>query len=138
MVNKIKKTFTVVQQYTDLKYKYPEWNTYWQSRGKIVTQGYVKPTNLSISYLIKISYRFGKQPEVEVLSPKLKENSKGEKIPHIYPQKKLCLFYPKFDEWTNYHLISETIIPWTSLWLFYYERWHISGKWLGGGIHPEV
>ncbi|EKK00114.1 hypothetical protein RBSH_04450 [Rhodopirellula baltica SH28] len=24
------------------------------------------------------------------------------------------------------------------MWLMYYEFWHATGEWLGGGEHPEV
>jgi hypothetical protein len=30
--------------------------------------------------------------------------------------------------------IATTIIPWLSLWLYYYEVWHATGEWMGGGI----
>lgn len=33
--------------------------------------------------------------------------------------------------------IANTILPWTSLWLYYYEIWLGTGKWEGGGDHPE-
>jgi len=32
---------------------------------------------------------------------------------------------------------DETIVPRTSLWLFYYEVWFLAGEWYGGGKHPE-
>jgi hypothetical protein len=32
-------------------------------------------------------------------------------------------------------LIATTIVPWLALWLFYYEIWRITGKWLGKGAH---
>jgi hypothetical protein len=30
--------------------------------------------------------------------------------------------------------LSETIIPWLSLWLTFYEMWRVTGEWDGGGI----
>ena len=39
----------------------------------------------------------------------------------------------RMDE-ANVHF--ETIVPWASLWLYYYEVWHATGEWLGGGEHP--
>lgn len=30
-------------------------------------------------------------------------------------------------------LIANTIVPWTSEWLFYYEIWLATGQWHGGG-----
>jgi hypothetical protein len=32
--------------------------------------------------------------------------------------------------------IADTIIPWTSEWLFFYELWLASGEWHGGGHDP--
>ena len=33
--------------------------------------------------------------------------------------------------------IADTIIPWTSEWLFFYELWLATGgEWLGEGEHP--
>ena len=33
---------------------------------------------------------------------------------------------------------AETIVPWACLWLYYYEVWHATGEWLGGGLHPSA
>jgi transposase InsO family protein len=33
--------------------------------------------------------------------------------------------------------LDQTIVPWTSLWLFYFEDWLSEGEWRGGGEHPE-
>jgi len=33
---------------------------------------------------------------------------------------------------------EETIVPWACLWLYYYEVWHTTGEWLGGGLHPSA
>jgi hypothetical protein len=32
--------------------------------------------------------------------------------------------------------IAETIIPWTSEWLYFYELWVFTGEWHGGGHAP--
>ena len=46
----------------------------------------------------------------------------------------LCLYYP--SEWNSTMNISDTIIPWISEWLYYFEFWCITGEWYGGGKHP--
>jgi hypothetical protein len=56
----------------------------------------------------------------------------------MYFQKHLCLYQPKYREFRSSDFISDTIIPWISLWLYYYEKWHVTGKWLGGGEHPNL
>lgn len=34
-------------------------------------------------------------------------------------------------------LLVDTILPWTSQWLLYYELWLITGHWMGSGHdHP--
>jgi len=32
--------------------------------------------------------------------------------------------------------LDQTIVPWTSLWLFHLEEWLSSDDWKGGGEHP--
>ncbi|HHA1433722.1 TPA: hypothetical protein ACOEET_002638, partial [Enterobacter hormaechei subsp. hoffmannii] len=39
--------------------------------------------------------------------------------------------------WVPQYQLSETILPWASLWLFYFEQWLHSGIWEGGGAHPN-
>jgi hypothetical protein len=43
---------------------------------------------------------------------------------------------PRADEWRNWMRIDQTIVPWTALWLFYFEDWLVSDLWKGGGEHP--
>lgn len=58
------------------------------------------------------------------------------KIPHLYPNGSLCLYYPDYNEWHANDSWADSIIPWTSLWLYFFELWIATGEWLGGGIHP--
>ena len=66
---------------------------------------------------------------------KLSVYENGKKVPHLYSNGSLCLYYPEYQEWNYRDSWAETLIPWTSLWLFYYEIWKETGNWLGGGIH---
>ena len=68
----------------------------------------------------------------------------GELAHHIYldiddpPQSCLCLYDYRDDEWGPHRSIADTIIPWASEWLFFYEAWLATGKWSGGGRdHPS-
>ena len=67
-----------------------------------------------------------------------------KKFPHHYEIDKednrvcLCLYHPKKFECNRGTNISQTLIPWTCEWLFYYELWLGNGVWYGGGEHPEV
>ncbi len=100
--------------------------------------GEIQPTARSEKYTIEIKYHLKQAPRIRVLKPTLVVNFNGDKIPHVYPGNILCLFQPKYREFTYSDYISDTIIPWTSLWLYHYEGWHITGKWEGGGEHPVI
>jgi hypothetical protein len=108
-----------------------------QKNGIITWTGIIKPTPLSVEYKVEIQYSQTGIPKVWVLSPDLSEIS-GKKIPHTYSEKRLCLYLPGIGEWSKSKLIAKTIVPWTSLWLYYYELWHVTGEWLGGGVHPHL
>jgi len=43
----------------------------------------------------------------------------------VYEQNpaRLCLSLPGTGEWSPAKRISETIVPWTYLWLWYFEEW---------------
>jgi len=134
-VNK-EKIYTLSEQFIALKRSYPEFNVK-LLKDCVVCTGLIKPTSRSINYSFKLKYRIGKRPKVNILNPELKRNFKNDKIPHVYPLNELCLYYPKYQEFNSKMLLSDCIIPWTSLWLYHYENWHITGEWKGGGIHPN-
>lgn len=99
--------------------------------------GILQPTSLSEKYEIEIGYKFNQPPRVLVLQPELRPRRENETIPHTYEENRLCLYLPWGGEWTPQKFIADTIVPWTSLWLYYYEFSHATGEWLGGGIHPK-
>lgn len=63
---------------------------------------------------------------------------------HDYPHKfdideenkmvSICLY--RYSEFNSSKLLANTIIPRAIEWLYYYELWLATGKWLGGE-HPE-
>jgi hypothetical protein len=63
--------------------------------------------------------------------------AQGRKLPHVYrdPQR-LCLYMPRTGQWAADKRIDQTIIPWTYLWLYFFEDWLAFGEWNGGGKHP--
>ncbi len=99
--------------------------------------GCIQPTELSPSYKVKVEYVSGERPNVYVLDPALRHREPNEPIPHMYDQKRLCLFYPSSGDWSPADPIAHTVIPWASLWLYFYEIWFLTGEWLGKGIHSE-
>ena len=124
-VNKIKKTFTSV-------------TTKPIKRGTIEIIIILRPTNYSKEYTVKlIAKTGGTSVNVFVIKPRIERIEQGKIIPHLYSDGSLCLYYPKNKERKYNDLWSETLIPWTSLWLFYYEIWQETGSWEGGGIHGK-
>lgn len=100
--------------------------------------GEFQPVPTMDTYQVRIGYRIGQRPDVKVLYPKLEKRADGQGIPHVYPGNRLCLFKPGMGQWDGKMFLAETIVPWTTLWLYYYETWHLTGEWLGGGEHPQV
>lgn len=94
------------------------------------------------TYSVEISHTQGDDfPWVRVLRPALRERPDFEDgpLPHVYWRNNrpfLCLFDPAQKEWNAGMAISGTIVPWISDWLYFYETWSLTGKWLGGGRHP--
>lgn len=78
-----------------------------------------------ISYLVKIVYD-PIYPKVFILEPTLLS-----KCPHIYSDDSLCLFYPKDQSFNCEKYITQTIVPWTCEWIYFYEKWFVEGVWWG-------
>lgn len=98
-------------------------------------RGSIQPAPLSDVYTVSVRYRPGWCPEVRVLTPTLKPREGVEGLPHIYPDGSLCL--NQYGEWHAGILVAETAVPWASSWLYFYEIWHATGLWRGGGTHPD-
>src|SRR5690606_1969874 len=94
----------------------------------------VRPTPLAEGYRVRIVYALGDAPKAYVDSPALRPRGDGQPVPHVYPGPRPCLYLPGSGEWTNRMSIARTIIPWLMLWLTYYELWHATGVWQGGGV----
>lgn len=95
--------------------------------------GELQPRITSPVYSVEIRYKYREFPKVRVVSPDLTDNP-----PHCYGDGTLCLYWPKEWRWDPSHLIADTILPWAALWLFYYELWLDTGKWLGPSSHDEI
>ena len=81
---------------------------------------------------LEITYPQGKRPRVAILTL----GPGDTKLPHVFDGQKSIYVYTA-DEWTSSMLVAETILPWISQWLYFYEVWALTGKWLGEGTHPE-
>lgn len=132
------KRLSILQQVAGLKSLYPEAICKY-GRDNLIWTGDLQPTPMSTEYTIRVEYILGKHPKIYSCTPLTIPS--GKKLPHVYCQKeqRLCLYYPRGADasWNVSKSIALTIIPWTSEWLFYYELWLATDKWLGGGIHTS-
>jgi hypothetical protein len=94
----------------------------------------LQPTPDTCRYTVKLCYRLGWRPEVRVLHPTLQVRDGADQIPHSFGDNQLCLHLD--GEWRPTMSLADTIVPWTSDWLLYYELWLATGAWQGGG-HGE-
>lgn len=92
--------------------------------------GHLKPTDISRAYEVLAVIEPGWAPLIYVVDPPLQRRD-DEPVPHVYSANDLCLYTG--DEWNDTMIVADTLIPWTSEWLFFYETWHATGDWLGGG-----
>jgi len=120
---------TVTQQAVRLQQRFPEEHSPLVKAGLLVWTVTLQPTPMSVRYRVEIRYKHRQRPKVTVLTPTL-ETRQGEPLPHVYPSDELCLYYQ--DEFVGTEdFIADTIIPWTSEWLYFYEHWMTTGLWLG-------
>ena len=130
----------IMNQYGEIKSIFSDVD-YSHNKGKFEIFIKLKPTEESLQYKVKLVTKVGRSSvKVFVVEPnisKLIREKKGTNIPHKYPDGSLCLFLPEKKEWSYYDSWAKTLIPWTCLWLYYYEVWLLTGEWLGGGVHPS-
>jgi len=101
----------------------------------------VKPFPFSKIYQVLLIWDFSQNnPKVYILNDEVHIVAKERIIPHLYSQDKLqlCLYKPSYNQFSMNMSLCKTIIPWTYLWISYYEEWVYSDKWKGGGIHIET
>lgn len=128
----------IMKQYFDIKSKYKNASMK-QSNQSVEIYVKLQPTEESAQYTIKIVSKpwspivnlFVVEPEISLVAKRKEAN-----IPHTYKDGSLCLYLPEKNEWTYYDSWAETLVPWASLWLYFFELWLATGKWLGGGVHP--
>lgn len=104
-------------------------------KGRLSCTGRVQPSPITSNYRIRIEYEIGVEPKVWIEDPPLKSRSDEEPIPYIYRDRRPGLFRP--GDWHGRMNIATTVVPWILLWLLFYEGWHATGQWHGGGEHPS-
>lgn len=135
------RALTNEEQIVSMKRIWPGLNLRGRRSGAVRWIGSLRP-QFQI-YRVEIIHQLNDHPIVRVLSPeltRLPDNEEGQ-LPHVYPPASdptPCLYDPCSDEWDHSMLISRTIVPWTIDWLACYELWLMTGKWTGGGRHPEI
>ncbi|MCA1777684.1 MAG: hypothetical protein LC676_19355 [Loktanella sp.] len=96
-----------------------------------------QPTPLSRSYQAILVLEKDGTPDVRIVDPDLRLLAGRRDLPHIYHNPdRLCLYLPGTGQWDASKRLDLTIIPWTHLWLIYFEEWLASNEWKGGGQHP--
>lgn len=103
-------------------------------RSCLIWRGRLKPSPLSKTYLVELTYRLKENPKVHVMEPELVLSAGRKALPHVFSDNSLCLY--RRHEWRGNMRIDETIIPWICEWLLHYEIWLATGSWCGGGVHP--
>lgn len=132
------KSLTLGQQVAGMEASWPQLQRQRWSPAEVTWKGCIQPLAICNKYVVLVSYKLNEHPNVQILTPKLEEHQNGAPIPHVYPGNRLCLYLPGVGEWHPSKMLSHTIIPWTSLWLYYYEVWHATGIWKGGGVMPGM
>lgn len=98
---------------------------------------HAQPTPLSRTYQVTLVLERDGTPDVRVVDPALRLLAGERDLPHIYHDPdRLCLYLPGTGQWDARKRLDLTIIPWTHLWLIYFEEWLVSDDWKGGGKHP--
>ena len=106
--------------------------------GRLTWRYAATPSPLSREYGVRMEFAQGGVPETYVDTPDLQALAGDRTIPHLYGREppKLCLYLPKTYEWQPQMRLDLTMVPWSVLWLFYFEEWLRSNDWKGGGMHP--
>jgi hypothetical protein len=132
------RTVSIREQGAWLRTRYPAFR-YKVAGGLLLSTGELQPTPVSHLYVVEIRYRIGNWPKALVPDRQLQPLEPGGKIPHTYGPTEPCLFYPHVQSWRRDMKLSDTVIPWLSVWLAFYEIWRATGEWYGGGIsHGQV
>ncbi|OJJ21182.1 hypothetical protein BKI52_11485 [marine bacterium AO1-C] len=132
---------SLIKQEGALKSCFPNSRIMRKGEKELVWIHTLHPTPLSNYYKVKLHYKKGGGVSVYIVEPYPLPLAKGEvTLPHVYSvdEQRLCLYYPKSNEWNLSKFFVKTLIPWTSEWLVHYELWLKNGEWLGGGIHPST
>jgi hypothetical protein len=127
---------TLAQQLYAMQSKFPQLVANYRRQRWVVWTGPWRSSELSDFYTLRVAYEQGLRPKISIVAPVLALAPGHTKLPHVYAagQHDICVHRP--EQWNRTMLIAETIMPWISQWLYFYETWVVTGKWLGKGTHP--
>jgi hypothetical protein len=114
------------------------------TKRELVWEGHLRPSAISCVYTVKVQYTLDDQPKIYVLSPDLQAVADavkpGRDIPHKYEKNplRICIYHPSKSEWKSSDSLASTVIPWTCMWLSFFEDWVFTDVWSGGGEHPTT
>ena len=130
---------TVAQQFVNLKMNPLTRGEGCMASGRLIWRFQARPSPVSRTYSLRLTYAQGQAPQVFVEEPNLVVLAAGRPIPHVYSEApvRLCLYLPGTGEWGGRMLLDRTVVPWCALWLWYFEGWLATGEWKGGGLHPS-
>ena len=133
-----RKPLTAAQQFLNLQVSPISLGDGELRAGRLTWRYVATPSPLSRDYSVRIELVQDGVPETYVDAPDLQALAGDRKIPHLYSQRppKLCLYLPKTYEWQPWMRLDQTVVPWSVLWLFYFEDWLLNDDWKGGGMHP--
>lgn len=128
---------TLQEQLISIRKNWDNWTGWIDKKHTLILEGSVQPTIVSPCYKIKISFKVGQNPFVQVISPELKLYPGKTSLPHVnsHPDNPLCLFLFEFDNRKD--ALAETVVVWITWWLYFYEIWYQTGKWIARGTHPN-
>jgi hypothetical protein len=132
-------TLPIPAQVAGLRSFFPLGQTTWAPNW-VKWKGRLTPSECGRGYAVELHYQLSDAPAVWVRKPNLKELAGERRLPHVYDQKtqELCLYLPRRGFWKPSRSLAVTILPWTCLWLFYFELWLITDDWAGAGEHPAI
>lgn len=136
MKNNRKRNLSLIIQERALKNAFPNAETTRNREEYLKCTISLTPKSFIQLFKVKIEIKKGKL-EVFVLQPQNLPLYPGEtSLPHVYSTSKqrLCLYFPDGTEWHGGILLTDSVVPWISEWVFFYQLWLVTGDWLGGGI----
>ena len=128
---------TQSQQLFFMNSRFPQLIAKVHRQRSIIWEGPWRPSELGDEYTVSISYEQGFRPRIAIIEPALALAPGKKELPHTYGgQNNICVHRP--EEWHKGLAIADTIMPWLSQWLYFYEIWVVTGKWFGKGTHPNL